>query len=257
MISTFKLWSLVSVITILTACTSPIGNNTRPVRDITLDPKAAELNVRLGINYMQRGDYEIALEKLEKALIQDPNLASAHNTIALLYQTLQQMDKAENHFKQAIIRRPSYSAAHNNYGVFLCQQGQFNEAEQQFLIAIKNPLYNSTAQAYENAGLCVRRISNNALAESYFRKALQLHPNLAKSLMNMAEIRFLEIDYESALSYIKRYQKVARWNPKALLIAIKIADRLNDQNAKASYALLLRAEFPDSDEALTVTRGQY
>jgi len=256
MIFSLRLCLVIGLMTILVGCAAP-SMGTRPVADVASDPKAAELNMRLGINYMQRGDYEIALEKLQKALTQNPNLASAHNTIALLYQTLKQIDQAEYHFKQAITRQTNYSSAHNNYGVFLCQQGQFNEAEQQFLEAIKNPLYTSVAQAYENAGLCVGRIPDATLAESYFRKALQLEPRLAKSLVNMAELSYLDIDYESALAYIKRYQQAAQWTPKALLVAIKIVNRLNDPNAVASYALLLKAKFPDSDEALAVKKGLY
>ena len=42
----------------------------------------AQINARLGLNYMQQGNYEIAMEKLKRALEQDPNLADAHHYIA-------------------------------------------------------------------------------------------------------------------------------------------------------------------------------
>jgi len=250
-----KKWMIFVAFSALIGCNSTGG--TRPVQHVALDSKAAELNMRLGLNYLQRGDYAIALEKLEKALTQDPNLPSAHNTIAILYQRLEEMDKAEYHFKQAIERQPDYSSAHNNYGAFLCQQGRYSEAEQYFLEAIKNPLYENHAQAYENAGLCVNRIPDQTLAERYFRKALQLNPNLAKSLLQMARLKLLNIDYEEAQSYIERYKKVAQWTPQALLIAIKVENNLGDQDAVASYSLLLRARFPDSDEAQDVKNGRY
>lgn len=240
---------------LLIGCNSTGG--TRPVEHVALDPKAADLNMRLGINYLQRGDYKIALEKLEKALTQNPNLPSAHNTIAILYQHLNDMDKAEYHFDQAVRRQPDYSAAHNNYGAFLCQQGRYEEAEQHFLEAVKNPLYESAAQAYENAGLCVNRIPDQTLAETYFRKALQLDPQLSKSLLQMAKLRLLNIDYLSARSYLERYKKVAGWTPQSLYTAVQIAHHLNDKNAVSSYVLLLRGQFPDSDEALKVKSGLY
>jgi type IV pilus assembly protein PilF len=243
------------VCALLAGCT-PAGG-TRPVQHVAADPKAAELNMRLGINYLQRGDYAIALEKLEKALTQNPNLPSAHNTIAILYQRLNEMDKAEHHFEQAVNRQPDYSAAHNNYGVFLCQKKRYAEAEQHFLEAIKNPLYESPAQAYENAGLCVNRIPDQTLAETYFRKALQLAPQSSKSLIQMAKLRLLDIDYLDARSYLERYKQVAAWTPQALYTAIQIEYHLNDKNAVSSYALLLRGRFPDSDEALKVKAGEY
>ncbi|PCJ31925.1 MAG: type IV pilus biogenesis/stability protein PilW [Gammaproteobacteria bacterium] len=246
---------ITAMITLL-GCNST-GGGTRPVSNVALDSKAAEINMRLGLNYLQRGSYAVALEKLERALTQNPNLPSAHNTIALLYQRLKQSDKAEYHFKKAIALQADYSEAHNNYGVFLCQNKQYQAAEQEFLSAITNPLYTGMAQAYENAGLCVNRIPDQTLAETYFRKALQLNPNLSKSLLQLASLRLLDIEYEQARSYIQRYKKVAAWTPQSLLIAIKVEDHLHDENAEASYITLLRGLFPDSDEALQVIRGDY
>jgi len=243
------------VCTLLAGCTP--SNGTRPVQHVAVGPKAAELNMMLGINYLQRGDYAIALEKLEKALTQNPNLPSAHNTIAILYQRLNELDKAEYHFEQAVKRQPDYSAAHNNYGVFLCQNKRYVEAEQHFLEAIKNPLYESSAQAYENAGLCVNRIPDKTLAETYFRKALQMDPRSSKSLIQMTKLRLWNIDYLGARSYLERYKQVATWTPQALYTAIQIEYHLNDKNAVSSYALLLRGRFPDSDEALKVKAGEY
>lgn len=249
-------WSIVVLITIgITACNSAGG--TRPTTYDAPDAKAAEINVQLGLSYMQRGNYEIALEKLKKALKQNPNLPSGHNAIALLYQRLGENDKAGQHFKESVQRDPQYSEAHNNYGAFLCQQGEYEAAEQRFLEATKNPLYASTAQAYENAGLCANRIPDQTLAEHYFLKALQLNPQLSKSLLQMAKLRFLNIEYEQAHSYIQRYQQVANWVPSALYTAIQIENKLNNQDAVSSYALLLKADFPDSDEAQLVKRGDY
>ena len=245
---------VLAIVLFLTGCQSM--NGSRP-NYAAPDKKAAELNMRLGLNYLQRGDYEIALEKLEKALQQDPGLSPAHNTLALLYQRIGENDKAEHHFKQAIRYEPDYSQAHNNFGVFLCQAGRYKEAEQSFLEAVKNPLYRNTAQAYENAGLCISRIPDSVLAKSYLRKALQYNPNLWKSLLQMAEMHYDEQDYLRARAYIERYRTESSWTPRALLLAIKIEDKLDDKNAVSSYSMLLKGKFPDSEEAVIVNTGNY
>lgn len=236
----------------LTACNSTGG--TRP-EYIAPDPKAAEINMRLGLNYLQRGDYAIALEKLQKALKQNPNLPSAHNTIALLYQRLGENDKAEGHFLEAVERAPDYSQAQNNFGVFLCDQGRYEDAEKRFLKAVENPLYETPALAYENAGLCVNRIPEPEKAEAYFRRALQIEPGLPKSLMRMAEISYQQQNYLQARAYIQRYQSTSSWTPQALLLAIKTENKLDDQDAVSSYTLILRSRFPDSDELQMVNQG--
>jgi len=244
------------LIMLITACTST-GNTRRATQPESKSEKAAEINMQLGLNYMQRGDYKVALDKLQRALELDPTLPSAHNTIAVLYQRLDEKDKAESHFKEAVQRAPEYSEAQNNYGVFLCQEKRYQEAEQRFLEAIKNPLYENKDQAYENAGICVGLIPDATLAEQYFRKALQLNPNLSKSLFQMANLSYLNIDYAQAKSYMERYQAVSQWTAQSLLLAMKIENKFDNQDTVASYGLLLRARFPDSDEAQQVKEGLY
>lgn len=217
--------------------------------------EAAEINMRLGLNYMQRGDYAFALEKLEKALQQDPNLPSAHNTIAILYQRLGEDEKAEHHFEKAVDLAPEYSEAQNNYGAFLCQQQRFDEAEKRFLIAVENPLYQSAAQAYENAGLCAMQEQKVKKAERYFRRALQIAPTLSKSLLQMAEISYQQQNYLQARAYVQRFHDAATWTARALMLGIKTENKLGDEDAISSYILILRSRFPDSDEMQMVNQG--
>lgn len=252
----FVQYSVILLLAITVGCQSA-GGPTRPTTQAAPNPKAAVFNTKVAAEYINRGEYKVALQKLEKALSQDPNLPEAHNTIGVLYQRLRKMDKAEYHFKQAVAHAPYYSEAQNNYGVFLCQQTRYKEAEDRFLIAISDPLYPSPAQAYENAGLCVDKIPDTTLAEKYFRTALTLNPYLRKSLLKMADLSYQNIDYVTAGEYLERYRKVSRWSPQALLIAIKTAHKLGDEDKVASYALLLKGQFPDSDEAREVKQRQY
>ncbi|RKZ97009.1 MAG: type IV pilus biogenesis/stability protein PilW [Gammaproteobacteria bacterium] len=256
----FAVWIIILSTSILVACQTTGSTDSSNIPDSQKEQsqsKAADINMRLGVTYLQSGDYESALEKLKKSLRQDPNLATAHNAIGLLYQTLEENTLAEKHFKKAVQLEPKYSEAQNNLGVFLCQQGRYEDAEQHFLAAIKNPLYHSRAHALENAGLCANKIPDFTLAEDYFRKALQINPNLSKSLLKMADLKYQNIDYLQARAYIQRYHSVAQWTPKALLLGIKIESKLGDKDAVSSYILLLESQFPDSNEVLQVKKGNY
>lgn len=250
-----KRYVVVCLLCVLAGCQSSGGS--RPVEHVAPDPKAADINVKLGLGYLRSGDYEVALGKLEKALQQNPNLPSAHNTIAMLYQHLGQEDEAEQHFEEAVQRAPTYSEAQNNYGVFLCQQKRYEEAETRFVKATENPLYVNAAQAFENAGMCMMHADELDKAESYFRKALQKNKALPKSLLQMANLNYEQADYTLANSYLERYKALVDWRPQSLLTAIKVANKLGDQDAVASYILLLKAKFPDSDEAGMIKRGEY
>lgn len=221
------------------------------------DAKAAEINAKLGAHYLQQGEYQAAKSKLDKALDQDPNSALVHNVTAALYLQLEVDDKAELHFKRAVELAPDYSEAQNNYGVFLCGKGRYREAEELFLKALENPLYPQAAEAYENAGLCVQRIPDIEKAVDYFNQALHLDSYMAKSLLQLGNINYDKQDYEQAQAYLRRYREVARHGPQSLYLGIKVASKLSDRDAIASYRLLLRSRYPDSKEAELVRQGQY
>ena len=112
-------------------------------------------------------------------------------------------------------------------------------------------------KAIENAGLCMSRIPDLVRAEAHFHKALQINPNMSKSILHLAEISYQQQDYQQAKDYMKRYQSVSLWNPQALLITIKIENKLGEEDEVASHILLLKGKFPDSDQAQQVRRGEY
>lgn len=257
MIKILRQLGLLCLFCLLIACESTGPTKPDPsLANVKRDTRAAKINTQLGVQYLQRGDYEVALQKLKKAIAQDPRSATAHNALAILYQTLGEEEKATYYFQQAVNIDPNNSQALNNYAAFLCNQESYEKAESLFLKAIENPLYRSKPSAYENLGLCMSLASDNVKAEKYFRQALQLNPKMSKSLFQMAAISYSQADYTQARAYIQRYQEVAAWNPSSLLMAIKIENKLGDRNAMASYKLKLRSQYPDSNEWHQVSEGQ-
>lgn len=249
--------ALLGLILGLAACNTTPSSTASPGSGSNLsEPNAgdrsdtlAETNVKLGIGYLQQGQRELALSKLQRALALDPNLPSAHNAIAIVYEQLGERGLADQHYQRAVSLGPQDSSAHNNYGAFLCRNNQLDKAEEQFLLALNNPLYKSPESAYENAGLCALRAPNLPKAEKYFRSALQINPKLSSSLYQMAWISFEKQEYLPARGYLQRYSEVAKQHAQSLWLGIKIERVLGDKNAVASYSLLLRSNFPDSDEA--------
>jgi len=211
--------------------------------------KAAELNAQLGLRYMQQGKNDLALEKLNKARQYNDESVEAHHYLAELYRRLDEREKADEHYEIALDLEPENSSIHNNYGVFLCNAGRYDDAEEQFLEVVKNPVYNGRAATYENLGLCMREGGKNVRAEKYFRKALDINPKLPKSLAEMAELSFYTGKMLSARAYLQRYREVARHNPRTLWLGVRVERALGDEDAVASYGMLLKGSFPDSDEA--------
>ena len=83
----------------------------------------AEINTQLGIEYMREGMYESSMEKLKKAIMQNPNYQLAHTSIAILYEKLGEDKLADKHYKQALKNSANDPVVLNLYGVFLCRHG--------------------------------------------------------------------------------------------------------------------------------------
>lgn len=213
------------------------------------DPaKLAEINTELGFQYMQRGEYQIALTKLEKALDADRNYVDAHNAMGLLRNRLGQFDDAERNFKRALSIDPGNSAALNNFGQFLCQRQRYDEGEKQFLKAVENPLYKLPAVAYSNAGTCALDAGKVSVAETHFQSALKIDPRLGPALIQMADVSLTLGRHLPARGYFQRYVEVSQPSARALWLGVRIERELGDRDAVSSYALQLEKQFPDSDE---------
>lgn len=209
----------------------------------------AQANMRLGVAYMEDGNYEKALEKLERARKADPSYPMVHNMLGLLYQRMGETGKAEESFKRGLSEAPNNSNLLNNYGQYLCAQNRPDEAEQAFLKARDNPLNDNPARSLTNAGTCALMNNNTDKAETYYRDALQLNPQQSLALVRMAEIQYEKGEYLSARGYLQRYLEIARHTPRSLWLGIRIERELGDNDTLSSYALLLKSNFPDSEEA--------
>lgn len=207
------------------------------------------LNTQLAAAYLQRGQPEIALHNISKALALAPNDSQANNVMALLQWRLKENDAADKHFQRALKSEPDNSEARNNYGAFLCERGDVDKAVKQFELALADPLYTTPVQANLNAGLCLMKKPTPVAAEYYFREVLKLNPKRKEALYQMAKISYDSGKTYSARGFIQRFFEVADDTPQSLLLAVRIEGKLRAKDAEASYALRLRGKFPDSPEA--------
>lgn len=235
-----------SALVLLAACASTAEREAEDAKRQRL----VDTNVQLAAGYLQRGQLEFAREKLEKALAIDPDSPNANSTMALLQWRLRDYRAAETHFQRAVRVEKDNGEAHNNYGVFLCERGRVEEAVNRFKQAISDPLYSTPAVANQNAGLCLMKTGAAAAAEPYFREALRINPQSVPALEQMARISMESGKPLAARGFMQRYfQAGGADTPETLWLAVRIERALGHKNEEASYALRLRAKFPDSPEA--------
>ena len=226
-------------------------------RDGVDTAKAAQFNAELGLRYMVQGKDELAMEKLQRALEFNPDLAIAHHYMAELYRRLGKKGEADTHYRRAMELAPNDSTIKNNYGIFLCGEKRYDEGEKYVLQALDDPVYTERAQGYENLGHCMHDKGDMTKAEKYFRRALQYNPRLPGSLQAMAEISLNEKNYISARAFLQRYEAVAPHTAESLWLGIQIERVLGNKDALSSYALSLKNNFPDSPQTQLYLNSQH
>lgn len=248
-----RLVALLAAAWLLSGCAS--GGSALPGNRISLK-QAAQYNVELGIAYLRQGQRDLAMQKLQKALEQNPDNADAYMGLGLLYDTIGDTERADHNYRIALRKAPDNPQIQNNYAVFLCQHGQLQKSEKYFIEAARNPLYPTPEAAYTNAGVCANRIPDVAAAEQYFRKALDINPNFPDALYQMARLSYAQKKYLQARAFLERFDLVTpQPQPEALLLGVETERALGNARGASEYTRKLLTQFPNSPQAQELLQG--
>lgn len=244
-------WVVFSVVLclFLSACTKPEAQ-TVPLPDKAdrNNPAAAVYNVQLGIGYLREGNVARAKSKLLLAQKQDPTSPDVWSALAFFYETTDDVAMADKYYLKAISLEPTKGSSLNNYGAFLCKEGSYKKSLTYFTKAVADPAYLNVASTYENAGLCAEQIPDNVIAEKFFIDALQNNPDLATSTLALGQINFDNGKFSLANKYLQRYNQLAKPSAESIWLDLQLARQENDQPRVRSDVVLLRENFPESDE---------
>jgi type IV pilus assembly protein PilF len=222
------------------------------------DPRnRARIHTELASAYFERGNMGVALEELRIAIGADPNYAPAYNVLGLVHMDLRENGVAQQHFERGLRLAPNDPDINNNYGWFLCQTGREGQSIAYFLAALKNPLYNTPARSYVNAGLCSMKGNNERDAIDYFERALRSEPDNPQALLNLALVQYKRGQLEVARGLVGRLNKVIDPTAESLWLALRIERKLGDKAAENSMATQLRRRFSGSPEYEDLLKGKF
>jgi type IV pilus biogenesis/stability protein PilW len=225
------------------------GANLKPDSKADERRHGAEVHTELGTKYMEQGNLEGAMGKLNKAVEFDPSYAPAHTVLGVLYERINDPANAELQYRKAVELDPKKGDSNNNLAVFLCKQGRAGDAKPYFDRALADPFYATPDLALSNAGTCALKARDYDGAEVYFRKALDRNPQNADALYQMANVLYLKNDAFRARAFLQRFEALGVSSPDALKLGHDIELRLGNGEVAQDYAKRLRAKFPDSEPA--------
>lgn len=235
---------------LLTGC---VTTTTKSSSDAEADEEnAAALNYQLGAQYLRNGNYERARDRLLLSIDLDPRNAVAHYTLALVYENLDNLRLATESYERAIRIAPRDYNVLNAYAVFLCKQRQFDEARQHFDRAIAVPKNDTSYITMTNAGVCMMQKPDEAVAEEYFRNALDRKADYGEALLQLTVLKFKAEDYFAARAFLQRFLSTNIPTPGVLLLGVRIEEQLGDERARTEYSNRILREFPQSPEARSI-----
>lgn len=215
---------------------------------------SVESYTQLGISYLQAGDTVSAKSSLQRALEFDGDYAPALNGLGLVFQTERETKLAEDYFRQAVQADPNSAMVRNNFGAFLYSQSRFEEACAELARATEDPFYPQRAQAFENLGLCYRLIGKDGAATFVLERALMLSPDARPAaLIELADLRIEAGEVRQAAELFQDFRDLvdsgrANHNAKSLWVGVRIARYQGSASRAVTYALLLRTQYPESEE---------
>lgn len=253
----FRMLPMLAAMILLAGCAAQQAEPDRSGRkglDRVSPVRAADVNTRLGVGYFERGDLQLAMEKLERAIEFDPAHVPAHVTLAMVEERLGRDASARRSYREAVRLAPEDGATLNSYAAFLCRQGEYDESRRYFDRAVEDPFYETPEVIHTNAGACAIRSGDLEVAERHLRSALEIDAQYPDALYHLARLYYQKDDAFRARAFLQRFESVAGDDPAALSLGFRIERRLDNEREAARYFERLESQFPDSSQARDIRR---
>ncbi len=244
-----RVWSMVLAAILMAGCAvrqdAPLSNED--------SLQAARANTDIATYHLRNGALGLALEKIDRALDQDPELIDGHLVAAEVRARLDEPAAAESHFQTALSLDEDNGPALNNYAAFLCSRGRVRRALDLWDMAAANPLYPRRVMALSNAARCLSDAGQRGEAGAYWRRALSLQPDYPPALRGMTEWSLSQDSADAAQQWFSRYTAVAEETPSLLWLGVRVARAADDADRHGQLARRLRERYPASEQAARLT----
>ena len=149
-----------------------------------------------GIDYGEKGEYDLAIKDFTKAIELKPDYAFAYNNRAAVYRSKGKHDLAIEDCNKAIQLKSDYAEPYSNRGAAYRNKGDYERAIRDYDKAIK--LKPNFVQAYYNRGLAYHEKGELDIAIKDYNKTIALNPKLAHPYNNRGNVYLHKRDFDRA-----------------------------------------------------------
>jgi Tfp pilus assembly protein PilF len=156
-----------------------------------------------GVVYMEKGDFENALESLKNARNLDPNSSRIYNALGLIYYKYGMNDKAVECYLKSLELKNNAPEIRNNLAAVYLTLGEYQKAIEQCELAIKNKAYLSPSAAYFNMAQAYYFMGNLSQAKISYAKSLNNEPHFDRAHFGYAMVLKETNDMTNAVKHLK------------------------------------------------------
>lgn len=172
---------------------------------IVLDKNCSEAYKSLGLAYHYKGEDEKALHAYQRAVEENPNNDMAISNIALIHSDRGELVEGLKWAKKAFGLNPKQPMALKRLSELTTAIGMEEESEELLKEGIaNNPEYIGFYQDLSDLYIRQNKLDE---AEKVVEKIMLLQPEGVEGPLAMANVHFMEQDFEKAHSYFKKAQK--------------------------------------------------
>jgi tetratricopeptide (TPR) repeat protein len=161
LLSVMSVWAAPSITPFYALTTTP-----SPV------PNTAEDWNRIGNEWLDKQQYEWALDAFERGLELDPDADYLLFNVGLSHFNLGNFDEAREYYDRALDENPDYARAYNSIGNIYYEEGDYDEALEMYEAAID--IEDDNAIYITNRGLAFYKLGETDLAIENYELAIEL-----------------------------------------------------------------------------------
>jgi tetratricopeptide (TPR) repeat protein len=191
---------------------APEFDTARPV--VHADHIGASTYIEKGWSLISLGDYDGAIQALSKALTLSPGDVQAESLLGWAQMLREDYDDASATFQRVLMKEPANSLARINLGYVCLKKRLFGEAIEHLSKAIRMANdKKATLYAHYYLGLVYLLREMYEDAESFFRKTLEIGPNLIEAYYELGRAQWFCANPEGAKATWQAGFAANKFNP--------------------------------------------
>src|SRR5215207_1376418 len=196
------------------SATAPQFTGARPA--VHADHLGASTYIEKGWSLISLGDYAGAIQSLEKALSLSPGDVQAQSLLGWAQMLHEDYDDALGTFSRVLMKEPANALARINVGYICLKKRIFGEAIEHLSKAIRlDNDRKATLYAHYYLGLVYLEREMFEDAQTFFRKTLNLGPNLIEAYFDLGRAQWFAGNKEGARRTWTDGHKANKFNPWA------------------------------------------